>query len=190
MDVKTDIDIDFFDRNKALEKIEYISAVELRDTERRKHLSGVYFHDIPVNPVDGMAAYEYQDAEKRGYFKVDFLNNSIYKDVRDEKHLVELLVTEPPWEIFQDKDIVQAIAQVGNRFDVVSSIQPSNVDDLAVCIALIRPGKAHLIGKPRHVIDAEIWKKTDGYYFKKSHAYAYALAIVVQMNLLVEKAYG
>jgi len=39
----------------------------------------------------------------------------------------------------------------------------------------------------------EVWTKpeTDEYYFKKSHATAYAVAIVVQMNLICESiSYG
>jgi DNA polymerase III alpha subunit len=34
----------------------------------------------------------------------------------------------------------------------------------------------------------EIWKKPDNgeYYFKKSHAIAYAVAVVVHMNLICE----
>jgi hypothetical protein len=36
---------------------------------------------------------------------------------------------------------------------------------------------------------SEVWTKpeTDDYFFKKSHATAYAVAIVVQMNLICEQ---
>ena len=182
----TDIDIDFFDRKIALEGLSHIPAIELRGKERRKHLSGIYFHDIPKHPIDNMAVYDYDTAEQKGYFKVDFLNNSIYKDIRDENHLVELLTTEPPWDIFEDRELIKIISHVGNHFSIVNTIKPKNIDDLAVCIALIRPGKIHLVNKPRKEIDAEIWKKTDKYYFKKSHSYAYAASIIVQINLMME----
>ena len=38
-------------------------------------------------------------------------------------------------------------------------------------------------------INQEVWVKPidNSYYFKKSHAIAYAIAIVVQMNLIVEQ---
>ena len=68
------------------------------------------------------------------------------------------------------------------------SSEPRSIEDLAICIALPRPGKAHLINKPRSEINREIWMKTDNYYFKKSHAIAYASAIVVQLNLMIEQA--
>jgi hypothetical protein len=192
MDVSTDIDIDFFERSAALDGLRFILAVEVRgkEKERRKHASGVYFHDIPTDPLDGMAAWEYQTAEQKGYFKVDLLHNTIYEGVRSEGHLVELLTTEPPWDVFNDTDIVNSLAHLAGHFDVVQFIQPRSIEDLAICIALTRPGKMHLIGKLRSDIDQEIWVKTDKYHFKKSHAIAYASAIVVQLNLLVEKANG
>jgi hypothetical protein len=57
---------------------------------------------------------------------------------------------------------------------------------------LIRPPKLHLIGKSWSEVEAEIWTiPTDPQKakqcFKRSHSFAYALAIVVQVNLIVEK---
>ncbi len=63
-------------------------------------------------------------------------------------------------------------------------------------LALLRPGKKHLITKCQtegwDSIKDEIWLKTDdSYSFKKSHAVAYAHAIVVQINSICEKiSYG
>jgi hypothetical protein len=53
---------------------------------------------------------------------------------------------------------------------------------------MIRPAKRYLIGKDWSTILKEVWQKpeNDEYYFKKSHATAYAMAIVVQMNLICE----
>jgi hypothetical protein len=58
---------------------------------------------------------------------------------------------------------------------------------------MIRPAKRHLIGKDWTTVMTEVWTKpeTNDYYFKKSHATAYAAAIVVQMNLICESiSYG
>lgn len=188
MVASTDIDIDFANRAMALSGLQHVAAVEVRDTERRRHPCGVYFHDIPVDPLDGLAVWDYQTAEAKGFFKIDFINNHIYNDVRDEQHLIELLTTEPPWEWFDHEEIVDHLAHIKGHYPIVHSIQPRCMEDLAVCLALIRPGKVYLIGKPRVVINREIWLPTREYFFKRSHALSFAGSIIVQMNLLVEKA--
>ena len=43
-----------------------------------KHKSGIYFQNIPIDPVSGCAAFPYDIAEQLGYFKVDFLSYHIY----------------------------------------------------------------------------------------------------------------
>ena len=52
-------------------------------------------------------------------------------------------------------------------------------------LAVIRPSKKHLIGKPWREVAKTVWDddKT-GYHFKKSHSVAYAQLVVVHMNLL------
>jgi len=59
---------------------------------------------------------------------------------------------------------------------------------LAMFLALIRPGKRHLIGSSWAEISKTIWDKgDDGYVFKKSHSLAYSHLVVVHMNLLCEQ---
>jgi len=58
---------------------------------------------------------------------------------------------------------------------------------------LIRPGKRYLQEMTKIDIMEQIWEKptTGEYHFKKSHAVAYATAIVVQMNQICESvSYG
>jgi hypothetical protein len=184
----TDIDIDFIDRAAALDGLRHVAAVIHQQDGRAQHTSGVYFQDIPVDPLDGMAAWDFREAAEHGYFKVDFLVNQIYVGVRDETHLDALLATEPPWHVFNDRAVVSALAHISEHYNIVRTIQPKSIEDLAVCLALIRPGKRYLIGKPRDEIDREIWTKTIKFYFKRSHAISYAAAIIVQLNLLIEKA--
>ena len=54
---------------------------------------------------------------------------------------------------------------------------------------MIRPAKRYLVNKEWTQIMKEVWVKptTDEYFFKKSHATAYAIMIVAQMNLLCEE---
>jgi len=64
---------------------------------------------------------------------------------------------------------------------------------MAMFLAVIRPAKRHLIGLPWAEVAKTVWEKpADGdYYFKKSHAVAYAHLVVVNMNLICERlSYG
>jgi len=69
------------------------------------------------------------------------------------------------------------------------TMRPQSVIELAEVLAIIRPAKRHLLGQVPEVIKAEVWKKPtdDTYYFKKAHAVAYAVSIVVQLNLFCEQ---
>lgn len=183
----TDIDIDFADRSHAIDGLRCIRAVKVKGGKRQALSSGMYFHDIPIDPFDRMAIWDHKLAAEKGYFKVDLLNNSIYSKVRNEEHLITLLTDEPPWDAFADPLIVDQLAHLKGNFDIVAQIQPQNIEDLAVCLALIRPAKRSLIGKPRAEIDANIWLTTTAHYFKRAHAIAYAVSIVVQLNLLIEQ---
>jgi len=182
-----DIDIDVANRNLALHALQHVPAVEMRQHQRIRHPCGVYFHDIAVDPVDHMAVWDYQTAASKGYFKVDLINNTIYRDVRDEQHLDTLLHREPRWQLFEDPTIVERLAHIHDYYDIVQIIHPQSITDVAICIALPRPGKRYLIHRPRNEIDRDIWLPTQKYYFKRAHAISYAASIIVQLNLLVEQ---
>lgn len=186
----TDIDIDFADRDTALRVLRHTPASILQNQELKRHNVGVYLHSVPVDPVTKLCSIDYKRAEELGFFKVDFLNVHVYKGVRNRAHLDELLEREPLWEMLDDPEIVEGLFQLHGYFSVVEQMKPRSVEELAMVIAMIRPAKAHLIGKSWDEIRPEIWTKVDNdkYGFKKSHSISYALAIVVQMNLLVETA--
>ena len=184
-----DIDIDFPDRRQILDLIRHVPA-SLEDG--KKHNTGVYCHNIPVNPLTGLASIEYKTAEQRGYFKIDFLNVNAYAGVRNEAHIVELLNTEPLWDLLYEKYICDQLFHVNGYHNLLSELKPVGILDLAMVLAMIRPGKKHLIPICKeqgfHAIQNEIWTKTeDSYFFKKSHAHSYAVLIIVQLNLLCEQ---
>jgi hypothetical protein len=62
-------------------------------------------------------------------------------------------------------------------------MKPTTIEQLAAVLAMIRPAKRYLIGKDWNTVLNEVWKKPESneYFFKKSHATAYAVAIVVQI---------
>ena len=167
-----DVDIDFFDRDNTLKLFKHTPASMIKDGKSEKHKTGVYFHAVPEHPVTGHASLDYKNAEDRGYFKIDCLNVNIYKDVKSEQELVELMIQEPDWDVLK--------------------LEPRTIEQLAAVLAIIRPAKRGLMYKDWVDIMKDVWiKPTDGsYFFKKSHAVAYAQAIVVQMNLISRAKYS
>ena len=187
---KTDIDIDTKNRDELLKFMPHVPATERIDVDLLPHKTGVYFDDIPVDPSTGLASITYKDAEELGYQKVDFLNVSVYENVRDRAHLRELVKRPVRWELFDVPEIVGDLFQLGNQVTTVRMWKPTSLMQLAMLISMIRPAKRYLIGCGSwDKVQREVWvKPTDGQaYFKKSHALAYAMAIMVQLNALVEK---
>ena len=189
MIVKTDIDIETKNRNDLLSLIKHIPAGIVKDNIIKKHNTGVYVTDVPKDPLQGVSSIDYAEAEDRGYFKLDILNVSIYEDVKDEDHLLKLISAEPDWSLLEHKEIVEQLFHVHNHFDIVNKLKPKSVEDLAAVLAIIRPAKRNLLNESWTTIKEKVWEKPqDGtYFFKKSHAVGYALAIVLQLNLLIEK---
>jgi hypothetical protein len=187
--VTTDIDIDFADPRKALEGLTHVPAMMTnKKGESQRHPSGVYFQNVPKDPLTGLCALDYDQATELGYFKIDFLSNTLYEGVRDEDHLIQLLDAEPDWSLLDHQEIVSDLAHIHSHFGVVQAIRPKSIEDLAVVLALMRPGKKHLLGRSRAEIDAEIWDQSqEGFTFKRAHAIAYAASIIVQLNLICER---
>jgi len=188
MKIQTDIDIDFGNRDKVLSLIKHIPASMRHVTPLRKHATGIYVTDIPYDPIHDMASIDYSEAEDRGYLKLDFLNVHVYEKVKDEKHLEKLMQT-PNWDRLKDKTFVESLIHLGNQYNnLVKMPEPINsIPRLAMFLAVIRPGKKHLIGSTWSEVAKTVWDKgTDGYTFKKAHAVAYATLVVVHMNLLEE----
>lgn len=181
-----DIDIDFADRTLILDKLKHRVA---KLDSNKKHNTGVYVTEIPHNPIDNLSTIDYKQAEQRGYFKLDFLNVSIYKDIRDEDHLVALMEKEPLWELLLENQFVDLLFHLSGHGDVLKKTCPTSVEQLAAVLAMIRPAKRYLIGKDWNTIMKEVWTKpeTGEYFFKKAHAVSYAVAVVVHMNLLCEQ---
>ena len=191
MKFKSDIDIDFGDRTRALDLLEHIPASILRDGNLIKHNTGVYVTDIPQDPFTGMASIDYELAEERGYTKLDFLNVSLYTQIKSESHLQELIAQEPEWDRLYDPDFCAKLIHIGNHYETLIRMPEAvnTIPRMAMLLAVIRPAKRHLIGKSWKEVAETVWDKQDeGYAFKKSHAVAYAHLVAVNMNLLTNLA--
>jgi len=188
MNINSDIDIDLGDRDKILSLIKHIPAGMRKVNPIRKHNSGVYITEIPYDPVHDMAAVDYKEADKRGYFKLDLLNVHVYNYVKNEEHIIELM-REPNWSNLKNREFVEQLIHLNNSYDFIQRM-PEPIDSiprLAMFLAAIRPAKRHLLGKSWKEISQAVWEKDDnGYQFKRSHAISYAQLVVVHMNLISE----
>ena len=180
-----DIDIDFADRDVILSQLKHRVA---KLNTGKKHNTGIYATEIPHNPIDNLATVEHKAADERGYFKLDFLNVSIYKDVRDEAHLTQLMEREPIWQLLEHEDFSEKVFHLNGHSSLLKQLKPNSVLQLAATLAIIRPAKRYLANQSWETIMKEVWiKPKEGYYFKKAHAVSYAMACVVHMNLLCEQ---
>lgn len=187
-----DVDIDTPNRELALQCLTYVPASIIRDGKITKHNTGVYFHAVPIDPVSDLCSISYDRAESIGCFKIDILNVGVYQMVRDEAHLLELMNKKLDWKVFQDQELVSKLFHLGNHAELVSKLDIKSKLDIAMTLALIRPGKRHLqykcIQRGFDSIKNEIWTPDDnGYVFKKSHSISYAVLIYVHANLLLEQ---
>ena len=188
-----DIDIDFIDREQALKLFKHTVASRNDNGRSVKHNTGVYLHEVPVDAVSGLCSVPYEQAEEQEFFKIDFLNVSIYKGVRDEVHLNQLMETQPLWDLLEQDDFSNLLFHVNGHGGLLRQMKPTSIEQLAAVLAMIRPAKRYLIGKDWTTVMKEVWTKPENgdYFFKKSHATAYAVAVMVQMNLICEQiSYG
>lgn len=185
--MSADIDIDLADRNQVLALIQHIPACISHQSQQRSHNSGVYVTEIPYDPVLNCAAIDHKAAAQRGYFKIDFLNMSVYQLIRDPAHYQLMLDATPSWtRLWQDPAWAQQLVHVGNYTDLLAQMRPDSIVRMAAFISVIRPGKAHLQGRPWQEIFKTVWDgdASRGFAFKKSHAISYAQLVLLHMNLL------
>lgn len=183
--MSADVDIDMPDRAELLKLIKHTPA--RLDATGKKHNSGIYVTEIPVDPNYNCAAINYEAAEQRGYFKIDLLNVSVYKLVKSPEHYETMLAKEPNWaRLCTDISWASKLVHVGNYTDLLVAMRPDNIQRMAAFISIIRPGKAYLQRKTWSEVFAEVWNgdTSKGYTFKKSHSLGYAQLVALHMNLL------
>jgi hypothetical protein len=187
MKIDFDVDIDMENRDNLLSVLKHVTGSIKRPGGMEKHNTGVYIQPIPHDPLTGLSNIDHKEAEDIGYFKLDVLNNGVYKGISTEGELDDLCAMEPMWNLFGHEEIVEQLFHINNHYDIVSKHMPTNIEQLAMILAMIRPGKRYLVGKSWEDIESQVWLKpeNDSYFFKKSHAFSYAMAIIVQLNKIV-----
>lgn len=184
-----DIDIDFPSTFDPLTVFDAVRASMVKNGKLSKHPVGIYFQNIPVDPLTGLSAIPYDAAEEQGYFKIDFLHLTVLDHFETKEEIRQLSKIPPDWSLLEDRDVVGKLFQVGRHYETISKVKPKSVQDLADVIALIRPGKRSLLPayiKDKKAVRPHLYTKPEdgSMYYKKSHAVAYALTIVLQLHLI------
>jgi len=189
MSFSADIDIDLqtsFRPEKLFPKFTRASIV--KNDQLMTHPCGVYPQNIPKDFVSGFAAIPYKEAEDAGYLKLDFLHLGVYDHFQSRDEIDALLEIEPDWGLLTIPSEQAKLFQLNRHGDILSTVKPKNIEELADILALIRPGKKQLVKlymsqreATRRILYA---KDENGYSFKKSHALAYAMVIVLQLHLI------
>jgi hypothetical protein len=155
-----------------------------------QHPSGVYLEPVPIDPLTLSAAIDYKYADSVGFLKVDILNNTVYDKFATKSEVIEAIETEPNWELLNDPSVISVLPHVGKHVDLMMDLKPRSIDDLADVLALIRPGKSHLIERykknkssTRRMLYVKPVDKNLN-YFKKAHAISYAYMIVCSMFVI------
>jgi hypothetical protein len=186
--MNADIDIDTPASFDPTQIFSWLRASMVKDGVLSPHPCGVHPQTIPKDPISGLAAIPYKQAQEHDYFKIDFLHLGVYDNFSSREEIDALLELEPDWSLLTDEVAQQKLFQLSKHGDILNVVQPKNIEELADVLALIRPGKRQLLKlymahreSTRRILYA---KDEHGYSFKKSHSIAYALVIKLQLLLI------
>lgn len=182
IDTKSDFDLGVFD---------CVQASRIHNRKLLVHPSGCYFDNIPADEVTGLAAIPFREANELGYFKVDFLHNTIYDAFESRDEVKALMNIEPDWSMLEKPTMIRQLTQIHSQERVVMAVQPTSINDLADVLALIRPAKRALL-QPyirNQISRDELYTTSDtGYQFRKSHSVAYACVVALHMHVIARSA--
>lgn len=192
---KQDFDVDI-DITSVVDHEDYgVPAMRYDETKQeiQQHPSGIYLDpDIPIDPETGLCALSYKDAPEYDFFKIDLLNNNAYSIFtqagKNKKDLLDTYHQDVDWSKFTKDHYLSRLPHVSKHKELIRKVQPQSIHDLADILALIRPGKKHLIESycngDREKVRAKLYLRPsdNSMYFKKSHSYAYAAMVICVFN--------
>lgn len=185
-----DIDIDLtptFDPTTLFPEV--VVGSNVKNKQLMKHPCGVYFQNIPIDPITKLAAIPHKEATKLGYFKVDFLSLTLLDKVKSKSEIRELIKQEPNWLLLEDEAVVSNLFQIKHQYEIINKIKPKSVQELADVIAIVRPSKRKYLTQYLHdkeKIRPLLYRLEDDdkSSFKRGHAIAYALTIIVELHVI------
>ncbi len=167
----------------------WVKASNILNGDLKSHPCGVYAQKISVDPITKLAAIPYEIAENIGYLKIDFLHNNMYNHFTSKEEIDALLEIDPEWNLLLIPSVQEKLFQLAKHGEILNKIKPQSVEEIADTLALIRPGKRDFLNlylKNKNECRKLLYGKDPkgGYSFKRSHAIAYALVIVLQLHLI------
>lgn len=187
--IKTDIDIDLPTSFNPVNTFENcVRASIIKDETLQPHPCGTYFQNIPKDPSTGFSAIPYDIAEELDFVKIDFLHLNLLDSFGSRQEIEDLLEIEPDWTLLTMPSVVNKLFQVGKHGKMLIDLAPKSIEELADAIAMTKPAKRFLLDLYKRDRDAarkELYKiEKESYGYKKAHALAYALNIVLQLHLI------
>jgi hypothetical protein len=177
-----DVDIDVYDRTKVLLELKHIPATRFENKKKLKHNTGIYVQDVPIDYETGNASFDHKSNVNAT--KIDIINFSALGSFVSNDQITKLINIEPDWNLLKNKEFVESTTHIHKWYDLIKRKNVNSVNKLAMFLGIIRPGKEKLRNMSWEQIEKDVWKNHgDGYIFKKSHAYGYALTIVAIMNI-------
>lgn len=102
--------------------------------------------------------------------------------------MLALLEVEPDWDLLLIPSVVHDLFQLSKHAELLAQLRPRSLLELADALAIVRPKKQYMI--PFYLKDREQCRKMlyareedDHTSFKKAHAIAYAMIVVLQLHL-------
>lgn len=185
---KADVDIDFRTDFNPIEIFpKWVKASIVKNEQITPHPCGMYPQAIAIDPISKLAAISYDTADDLGYLKLDMLHNSVYNHFETREEILELLEIEPDWSLLLIEEQVAKLFQLSKHYDLLIKVKPQSIEDLADAIALIRPGKSNLINlylAQKDTVRKLLYNQSEEFSFKRSHSFAYAHVIVLQLHLI------
>jgi hypothetical protein len=185
-----------------------VKASVLNDRgEFQPHPAGVYFYKT-IPSYDGMAVLDYKNMEEKEYQKIDILNNTYLDAISSEElnEFVEIIdKDEIDWKLLWEYDEPYQLSKYPG---ILREFKVSSIMDIAIIMALIRPGAVQNYEKMKSYIHTdkllntktdesrEILKETYGipvfseqfkqlgkddgkYRYKKPHSLGYSYVLLI-----------
>jgi DNA polymerase III alpha subunit len=117
------------------------------------------------------------------------LHLTLLNNFSSKQEIRDLANKEPDWELLLNENNVAKLFQIAKHASLIKRVRPTSVIELADVIALIRPGKRQLLDdylRNKTKVRPLLYRQGDDdkSAFKRSHAVAYALTIVLQLHLI------